>query len=135
MNAAVQMPTPIQRRAGFEVTAWDGVRWQLVGIYHSAEEAKFHAKALLPRRHAVRVSEETFSENDGTFSARIIFSERREGAYVAAQPTRRKPKPDAMLGGATASAESTSNTATLALYLAAASTAIALLSLFVALIR
>jgi hypothetical protein len=125
---------PPLRRAGFEVTAWDGSRWQLVGVFGSTEEAKAEAKAVLPRRHAVRVSEEQFSEQDGTFKTRIIFSEQREGGVPPPGTAKPRRKPEVRLGSRRAEAAE-SGQATLALYLGGAALAVSLLSLVVTLAR
>jgi hypothetical protein len=87
--------TPASNRSGFEVASWDGARWLVEGIYETGAEAASEAKALLSRRPGVRVTQEVFNAQDGTFKSRVVFSEfrdsaRGEGAMRAERAERRR---------------------------------------------
>ena len=138
MSAALARIQPSgHRSAGYEVTAWDGSRWQLVGVFDTVDEAKYEARIVLPRRQAVRVAEEQFSEVDGTFRTRIIFSEQREGAPPPpARAAKPPPKAEVKLRAVKPPpAPDAYGRATTALYLGAASLAVSLLGLAVAILR
>jgi hypothetical protein len=92
---------PPHRRAGFEVAGWDGLRWVLEGVFDTGAEAAGAAKQVLGRRLGVKITEETFSDAEGVFKSRILFTEYREGvvkperkpaavAVVAPRPRRKR---------------------------------------------
>jgi hypothetical protein len=70
---------PPHRRAGFEVAGWDGLRWVLEGVFDTGAEAAGTAKQVLGRRLGVKITEETFSDAEGVFKSRILFTEYRNG--------------------------------------------------------
>jgi hypothetical protein len=75
-----------RRRAGYEVAGWDGVRWVLEGVFESGPEAAYQAKQVLARRLGVRVTQEVFSEADGVFKSRVLFTEFRDPSAKATAP-------------------------------------------------
>src|SRR5947209_3083316 len=94
---------PLHRRAGFEVAGWDGLRWVLEGVFDTSAEAAGAAKQVLARRLGVKITEEAFSDAEGIFKSRILFTEYRDGVtkperksapspVVAAPPPRPRRK-------------------------------------------
>ncbi len=59
MGASESIDPPLHRRASFEVTGWDGLRWVLEGVFDTGAEAAAEAKHVLARRLGVKVTEET----------------------------------------------------------------------------
>jgi hypothetical protein len=89
---------PLHRRAGFEVAGWDGLRWILEGVFDTSTEAAGAAKQVLGRRLGVKVTEEAFSDAEGIFRSRILFTEYRDGVMKperkpAAPPVVVAPRP------------------------------------------
>jgi hypothetical protein len=81
---------PLDRRAGFEVAGWDGLRWVLEGVFETSAEAAVAAKQVLARRLGVKITEEAFSEAEGVFKSRILFTEYRDGVV---KPQRKPAAP------------------------------------------
>jgi len=75
----VERIDPPLNRAGFEVAGWDGLRWVLEGIFDTGAEAAEAAKDVLGRRLGVKVTEEAFSDAEGVFKSRVVFTEYRDG--------------------------------------------------------
>jgi hypothetical protein len=81
---------PLHRRAGFEVAGWDGLRWVLEGVFDTSAEAAGAAKQVLARRLGVKITEEAFSDAEGIFKSRILFTEYRDGVT---KPERKSAAP------------------------------------------
>ncbi len=79
MDTVERIEPPLHRRAGFEVAGWDGLRWILEGIFDTGAEAAEAAKDVLGRRLGVKVTEEAFSDAEGVFKSRVVFTEYRDG--------------------------------------------------------
>lgn len=102
MDTMERIDPPLHRRAGFEVAGWDGLRWVLEGVFETSAEAAGEAKHVLGRRLGVKITEEAFSDAEGVFKSRVLFTEYRDGvikperkpvapvAPVAAPRSRRK---------------------------------------------
>jgi hypothetical protein len=88
VEASERIDPPLHRRASFEVTGWDGLRWVLEGVFDTGAEAAAEAKHVLARRLGVKVTEETL-DADGIFKSRVIHSEYRDGVKPE-----RKPPPE-----------------------------------------
>lgn len=88
MGASERIDPPLHRRASFEVTGWDGLRWVLEGVFDTSTEAAAEAKHVLGRRLGVKVTEESL-DPEGIFKSRIIHSEYRDGVRPE-----RKPPPE-----------------------------------------
>jgi hypothetical protein len=88
VEASEKVDPPLHRRASFEVTGWDGLRWVLEGVFDTGAEAAAEAKHVLARRLGVKLTEETL-DADGIFKSRVIHSEYRDGVKPE-----RKPPPE-----------------------------------------
>ena len=125
------MPPPLHRRAGFEVAGWDGLRWILEGVFDTAAEATGEAKHVLGRRLGVKVTEEVFSDNDGVFKSRVVFTEYRDGVLKP----ERKLVPEAPATPPRARRRRALAGADTVLYVAISSLVVSITALFFAIIR
>ena len=91
MDTMERIDLPPHRRAGFEVEGWDGLRWVLEGVFETSAEAAGEAKLVLGRRLGVKITEEAFSDAEGVFKSRVLFTEYRDGVMKP----ERKPAPPA----------------------------------------
>ena len=92
MDTMERIDLPPHRRAGFEVEGWDGLRWVLEGVFETSAEAAGEAKLVLGRRLGVKITEEAFSDAEGVFKSRVLFTEYRDGAM---KPERKPALPAA----------------------------------------
>jgi hypothetical protein len=81
-----RMAPSLKRRAGFEVAGWDGRRWIVEGVFDTGSDAAGTAKHVLGRRLGVQVIEEAFSDQEGAFKRRVVFTEYRDGARPGHEP-------------------------------------------------
>ena len=85
MGASERVDPPLHRRASFEVTGWDGLRWVLEGVFDTSAEATAEAKHVLARRLGVKVTEETL-DACGIFMSRVLHTEYRDGVKPERKP-------------------------------------------------
>ncbi len=120
-----------ERRGSFEVAGWDGARWILEGVFESGVEAATEAKAVIQRRLGVKVTEEVFNADEGTFKSRIVFTEYRQDPPQKADPKKKpEPAPKKRVGQAGAAGSEG-----VALYISVASLSVSILALFFSLLR
>ncbi len=121
---------PAQRRAGFEVTGWDGTRWLAEGVYDNGRAAATQAKEVLARRLGVRITQEVFSPSEGLFKSRVIFTEfRGDPPKSASRPAREKPPVHQSTVGALLTGRNTT------LYVAISSLIISIMALIFSIMR
>jgi hypothetical protein len=124
---------PARNPSVFELASWDGMRWQLEGIFESNAEASAEAKQLLGRRQAVKVTEEYFNEKDGLFKSRVVLTEYRDGARpVRSRPRQPPPAQRRVVQVVPPAAKSTSND--LSFYFSCIALVVSLASLFLVIV-
>jgi len=127
--ASERVDPPLHRRASFEVTGWDGLRWVLEGVFDTSAEAAAEAKHVLARRLGVKVTEETLDAS-GIFMSRVIHSECRDGVKPERKPPPEIPVSKPPLLGKRSLARTDA-----VLYVAISSLAISIAAMFFSIVR
>jgi hypothetical protein len=122
---------PLHRRAGFEVAGWDGLRWVLEGVFDTSAEAAGAAKQVLGRRLGVKITEEAFSDAEGIFKSRVLFTEYRDGVKPERKPA---PAPVAIVAPRARRKRYLAGTDSV-LYIAISALVISILSMVLSIIR